>query len=157
MSTLQTPGHSLPQAPLSHDMDVHELINITMQLRDLLTREAEHLKKMEVRELAALQDDKVKLTALLENYQRIIAARPELLQSLDADMREDLADLIDNFTRTVNENFQRMAVARAVNQRVVQAIMEVITEQHHPGTYNKAGSATAPNNLSLSFNLNQKA
>ncbi len=142
---------------IGHDVDVYELITVTARLKELLSRETEHLKRMEVKELAKLSDEKQKLTKIMESYQRLIAQRPELVQALDADSRAELAELTDDFARVVSENMQRTAVARAVNQRVVQAIMEVVTENQHAGTYNRSGYTGVPTNMSVSFNLNQKA
>ncbi len=142
---------------IGHDVDIYELITVTARLKELLSRETEHLKRMEVSELAKLSDEKQKLTKIMESYQRLISQRPELVQALDADSREELALLTDDFIRVVGENMQRTAVARAVNQRVVQAIMEVVTENQHAGTYNRSGYTGVPTNMSVSFNLNQKA
>jgi uncharacterized protein YqeY len=142
---------------IGHDVDIYELITVTARLKELLSRETEHLKRMEVGELAKLADEKQKLTKIMESYQRLIAQRPELVRALDADSREELALLMEDFTRVVSENMQRTAVARAVNQRVVQAIMEVVTENQHAGTYNRSGYSGVPTNMSVSFNLNQKA
>jgi len=145
------------QPQVSGDVDVYELITITARLRDLLIRETGHLKAMEIKEVAKLQEEKQKLTKIMEAYQNLIKARPELVRALDDDSREELSELTEEFSRAVAENMQRTAVARAVNQRVVQAIMEVVTESSHAGTYNKYGSAAAHSNMAVSFNLNQKA
>lgn len=157
---LRTPTtHHLPEQPAQPvlDMDMYELITVTARLKDVLIQETEYLKTMQVRELGKLQDEKQKLTKLLESYQQMLAARPELIQALDESSREELGELTEAFSRAVSENLQRTAVARAVNQRVVSAIMEVVTEQHHAGTYNRYGSSAAPTDMSISFNLNQKA
>ena len=152
-----THHHHMSLPAMGGDVDIYELITVTARLKELLTRETEHLKRMEVKELAKLADEKQKLTRVMENYQRLIRQRPELVQALDAESREELVQLTDDFARTVSENLQRTAVARAVNMRVAQAIMEVVTENQHAGTYNKSGSSALPANLSVSFNLNQKA
>lgn len=145
------------QPAITGDVDVYELITITARLRDILVRETAHLKAMEIKEIAKLQDEKQKLTKLMDAYQKLIKARPELVRMLDEDSRAELAELSDEFSRALTENMQRTAVARAVNQRVVQAIMEVVTEANHAGTYNKYGTAAAPANMAISFNLNQRA
>lgn len=139
------------------DIDVYELITITAQLMNVMERETEFLKKMDIRAVGTLQDEKQKLTKLMEAYQRLIAAKPELIRALDPASREELAALTERFGRVVAENMRRTAVARSVNQRVMQAVMEVATENQHAGTYNKYGSSSIPTNLSVSFNLNQKA
>lgn len=144
--------------PAAHgDVDVYELITITARLRDLLVRETAHLKAMEIQEIAKLQEEKQKLTKLMDAYQKLIQKRPELVRMLDADSRAELTELAAEFSRALAENMQRTAVARAVNQRVVQAIREVVTESNHAGTYNKYGTTLAPSNMAISFNLNQRA
>ena len=139
------------------DVDIYELLTVTARLKELLSRETEHLKLMQVAELARLQDEKQRLVKTMEAFQRLIAARPELVRALDEDSRAELAELSYAFQRVVAENMQRVAIARAVNQRVVDAIMEVVRENQHAGTYNQRGSTAMPANLSVSFNLNQQA
>lgn len=154
---MQLRTSTTPQQPPLTDIDVYELISVTAKLTDILERETAHLKQMEVKELAKLQDEKLKLTKILESYKTLIAKRPELIRALDPASREELADLTEEFNHALAENLRRTAVARAVNQRIVQAIMDVVTENKHAGTYNKYGSTAAPADLAVSFNLNERA
>ena len=147
---------ALPTNP-NGDVDLYELITVTARLKELLERETEHLKQMQVKELNSLRQEKEQLTSVMEAYQRLIAARPELISMLDEGSREELAELTEEFSRVVAENMRRTAVARAVNQRLVSTIMEVVTETQHAGTYNKYGSSRMPVNVPISLNLNQKA
>ena len=62
-----------------------------------------------------------------------------------------------DFTAIVEENFRRTAVARSVNQRVVDTIIETVSEQTRPKTYNRYGNSGLKQDMSLSLNLNQKA
>lgn len=140
------------------DLDVYELMHVTARLRDLMQAEIEHLKTMRIKEMAALQEEKMQLTQLLEAYQRMVDARPELLHGINEEVREELRLLSDEFAAVVSENMKRTAVARAVNQRVVQAIIEVISDQQSPGTYTKNGTAAVPpGGMAVPFNLNHKA
>lgn len=145
------------QPSVTGDIDVYELITVTARLKDLLVRETAHLKAMEIKEIGRLQEEKQKLTKTMEAYQKLIKARPELVRALDEDSRAELAELTEAFSKAVAENMQRTAVARAVNQRVVQAITDVVTENQHAGTYTKYGTNTAPSGLAVSFNLNERA
>ena len=151
-----SPHFNLPNVAPAVPMDIHDLLGVTIQLKDILAKETEHLKQMKVKELGLLQTEKLRLTKLLQSYQALLAANPGLLGELDEDMREELAIETEEFTRIVDENYRRVAVARAVNQRIVQAILDVISEQQHAGTYTKMGMQSAPN-MAMSFNLNQKA
>lgn len=156
MMQLRTPGNA-PQQPPIADLDVYDLIAVTAQLKAILERETEHLKLMEVKELAKLQEEKLKLTKLMEGYKSILSKRPELIRALDPASREELVELTDGFNEALAENLRRTAVARAVNQRIVQAIMEVVTENTHAGTYNKYGASAVPSDMAVSFNLNERA
>jgi hypothetical protein len=150
------PHFNLPNIAQPVPMDIHDLLGVTIQLKEILAKETEQLKQMKIKELGLLQAEKLRLTRLLQSYQAFIAANPGALNGLDEEMREELALETEEFTRIVDENYRRVAVARAVNQRIVQAILDVITEQQHAGTYTKLGIASAPN-MAMSFNLNQKA
>jgi uncharacterized protein YPO0396 len=152
-----SPAPGPEETGLPASADLYELITITARLKDVLVRESEHLRKMEMQEVGRLQDEKGKLTKLMESYQRLLSAKPELVRQMDEASREDLAEISEEFSRALADNQRRTTVARAINQRVVQAIMEVVTENQHVGTYNKYGSATAPSNLAVSFNLNERA
>lgn len=148
--------YALPKTPMNSTLDVRDLLLVTSRLKDILTAETEQLKQMKVKELGHLQHEKQKLTKLLESYQMLIKSNPGLLDTLDEETREDLAYQGAEFTRVVEENFRHVSVARAINQRIVQAILDVVSERDHAGTYSKRGMTTAPN-MALSFNLNQKA
>lgn len=153
----QNLNSSAIQPGVTGDVDVYELITVTARLKDLLVRETAHLKAMEIKEIARLQEEKQKLTKTMETYQKLIKTRPELVRALDEDSRAELSELTEEFSKAVAENMQRTAVARAVNQRVVQAIMDVVTENQHAGTYTKYGTNHAPSGMSVSFNLNERA
>lgn len=145
-----------PALPVVESLSIHDLMDVTMQLKDILAKETDHLRQMKVKELGVLQQEKARLTKVLESYQALLRANPRALDELNDGEREDLGIEIEEFTRIVDDNYRRVAVARAVNQRIVQAILDVVAEQQHAGTYTKQGMSAAPN-MALSFNLNQKA
>ena len=152
----QTQIRNLPKATPIQSLDVHELLDVTIKLKDILAKETQQLKQMKVKELGLLQQEKTRLTKLMESYQALLKAKPDALGELDEATREELGIEMEEFTRVVDENYRRVAVARAVNQRVVQAILDVVTEQQHAGTYTKRGISASPN-MALSINLNQQA
>jgi flagellar biosynthesis/type III secretory pathway chaperone len=138
-------------------VSVDELMETILRLSDLLAKESDMLDSMKLKDLHTLQDEKQRLTKTLETYQQVMATRPEFLRGTDADTRKELLLRTDDLAITVEENFHRTAVARAVNQRIMQAITDVLSEQHSPGTYGPQGFATVPSDIALSINLNQKA
>jgi len=97
------------------------------------------------------------LTKLIEQYQSRIATDPSFLANVDIKKREELLLMTDDLAFAVEENYRHTAVARSVNQRVMHAIRDALTESQSIGTYDRQGQAGGGSNLTLSMNLNQKA
>ena len=153
----QTNNHALPNAALQASMNIDALMAATMRLADLLMKETECLTAMRVREIEGMQKEKLDLTKQLEQYQARIAADPSFLANADPKKREELLFLTDDLAFAVEENFRHTAVARSVNQRVMHAIRDALTESKSIGTYDRQGQAAGGSDLTLSMNLNQKA
>ena len=151
------PARALPNAAILQSMSVDELMETTLRLSDILARESEMITKMQYKELAPLNDEKLKLTAVLEVYQQVMASDPGFVKQADAKTREQLILITDDLAINVEENFRKVSVARAVNARVMQAITDVMSEQHRPSTYGRNGLASQKHDLALSVNLNQQA
>lgn len=149
--------HQLPSAQAMASMNIDELMSATLRLSDIMQEESVMLKEMRVRDLPALQEEKAKLTIVLEAYQQRLATDPNFIKNADTKTREELVLLADDLAYTVEENFRQVSVARAVNNRVLQAIMDVVSEEHSPGTYGKLGQASTNQRMALSMNLDQKA
>ena len=154
---MQTHSHQLPNAAALAAMNVNELMNATLRLSDILAEEGEMITAMRYKELPRLHEEKVRLTSLLETYQQRIAVDPGFIRNADQKTREELLLRTDDLAFNVEDNFRKVSVARAVNSRVMQAIMDVMQEQHRPGTYGRNGMASQATDLALSVNLNQKA
>ncbi len=154
---MQTHSHQLPNAAARASMSVNDLMHATLRLSDLLAEESEHIAALRYNELPRLHDEKLKLTSLLESYQRVLATDPDFIRQADARTREELLLRTDDLAFNVEDNFRKVSVVRAVNGRVMQAIMDVMGEQHRPGTYGPKGQATPMHDLALSMNLNQRA
>ncbi len=150
--------HELPHIDVpAGGMDLDDLMDVTARLADVLEEETNYLRRMEIDAMAKLQDKKIELTLMLESYQKLLKAQPDMLKSADADKLKEFAELSEDLTAVVEENFRRTAVARAVNQRVVNTIIETMSETNRPGTYNSAGHSNLKQDMSLSFNLNHRA
>lgn len=150
--------HELPHIDVPvGGMDLDDLMDVTARLADVLEEETRYLRRMELDAMSKLQAKKLELTLVLEGYQKLLKAEPDLLKSADAEKLAQFAELSEELTEIMEENFRRTAVARAVNQRVVNTIMETMSESSRPGTYNRAGTSNLKQDMALSFNLNHKA
>lgn len=156
MKPLDVQKAKLPPVAAAMTLDMSEMLDATLKLRDILLQETECLKQMKIAELATLHTEKQRLTSLLESYQTLLKANPKAIAALDEESREALAETMGEFTRIVDENYRRVAVARSINQRIMQTILDVVAENQHVGNYTKQGAATTPS-VTLSFNLNASA
>ncbi len=148
----------LPELQMTDAIVIHEVMAVTSRLADVLRRESDFLKQMNIGEAGKLQDEKIKLTAWLEAQKKLIAIRPELRDQISPQEREELEAIIEDFTDAMEENFRQVSIARVVNQKVVQAITESMREQQQLNTYNAYGTNTSRmSSAALSYNLNQKA
>jgi hypothetical protein len=155
---MQTHTHSLlPNGAMLQSMDIHALMDATVRLSDVLTEESEYIRTRRYAEAAKLHDEKLRLSGVLETYQSVLATNPDFIRNADAKTREELLLLTDDLAISVRENFHTVAVAKAVNGRVLQAMMDVMSEQQRPNTYGASGQSLQASNLALSMNLNQKA
>ena len=146
----------LPKVVAAQRITIDDVLSATISLKEILAKETESLRTMKIKELSHLQQEKERLTKLLESYQAILRKNPKALGEMSEEVREDFEIEMEEFVQVVDDNYRRVAVARAVNQRIVQAILDVVTEQQHAGTYTKRGTSAAPN-IALSFNLNHQA
>lgn len=150
--------HKLPDIELPpNGMDLDDLMDVTARLADVLEEETTYLRSMQMDALAKLHEKKMQLVLLLEGYKRLLKQQPDLLKSADEAKLSEFTTLSDELTAIVEENFRRTMVARAVNKRVVDTIIETVSEQNRPPTYNKYGNSSLKQDLSMSFNLNQRA
>ena len=141
------------------DMDsvtVDDLITLTARLAQVMAHEADLLEDMKISQIAALQKEKVMLANALELTKKQIAKRPEILQDMDDQDREDLEHVVTLFNTILEENYKRLSTARAVNQHVVQAITDVVQEKSTRDVYDQKGAAGKPTTGSLSVTLDEK-
>jgi flagellar biosynthesis/type III secretory pathway chaperone len=147
----------MPSADARKAMNINELMHATLRLSDLMAEEATMLDTHRYGDIAKLQEEKLRLTGLLESYQHVMATDPNFLKSIDGETREELLLRTDDLAYNVEDTFRKVSVARAVNQRILQAIRDVMSEQHSPGVYGRNGAASLSGDVALSMNLNQQA
>ena len=138
-------------------MSLEDLISVSDHLADILYEESEYLRTMQLSKIIPLHEEKLRLTHQLESYQRLLEENPDILRKADAKTLEHFRAVSDEFTAIMKENFRLNAVARTVNQRVVQAISDAMFETQRIGSYNRQGTTSMTGDLTLSFNLNQRA
>lgn len=133
-----------------------DLIVLTARLAQLLAEEADLLESMKISKITDLQNEKTMLTNALEAMKKHISKHPEIMDELSAQERDDLESVVKIFNEILEENYHRLTMARAVNQRVVQAITEVVQEATKGDVYDRTGITGKPTVDSVSVTLNEK-
>jgi hypothetical protein len=133
-------------------LDVNVLVLLVSRLAQVLGREVDMLENMNIKGLSTLQHEKLALVDALEKQKKLLSRRPHLLKELDEEERENLAELLHIFDVVVQENHNRLLVAKEVNQLVVDAIMDVAHENLRNGLYNDKGNHASENGMALSIN-----
>jgi|GEM_PF-3049826 len=156
-STMSTQQPRIDPSLLS--LDVNELVAVTVRLAEILDEETQLLANMDINGMSRLHPEKLKLTQMMESYQSILRARPDAVDDLPDATRDQLIRVISGFGQIMEHNFRQVATARAVNQKVVQAITDSIAEQQHLTVYTREGNQTyaGVQQSGISINLNQKA
>ena len=136
---------------------VGDIITMTARLAQVLANEADLLQEMKMKEISELQDEKMKLTTALEKQKQVVRGQPEILASVTQEERQELGRVVELFNVVLNENHRKLQTARAVNQRVVQAITETVREKSGNPIYTMSGITQAHRNTGISVTLNQTA
>lgn len=141
----------------ANGFNVPDLIALTARLAQVLAQETDLLDEMKVSQIEGLQKDKIALVNALEQQKRIIERHPELLDEINADDWDDLQQVVAIFSEVQEENYRKLMIARAVNQKMVEAIRDVVTEQQKQFVYDENGLAEKTNQGGLSVTVDQKA
>lgn len=143
----------LPEA-VNQELNISNIMALTARLAQILAHEADLLASMKVQEIEPLQKEKIWLTKALELQHRRIQKYPELLDFIDPEEREELRELVAVFDEIKDENHRRLMAAKEVNQRVVEAITEIVNQQSRKPTYTEEGVADQQSDA-LSVTLNK--
>ena len=120
---------------------IEDLILITGRLAELLERENEALVNRESAELHEVLDEKVTLSRVYETRMQALAERPELLDDVDAELREKLADLGKQVSDLIQQNGKLLKTAIDTNRRVVELVAEAVRgAAPSAGTYGAGGT-----------------
>lgn len=107
------------------------LIEIASRLIVLLERETALLRAMKAGEIGALQPEKSRLIAAYEERTRGLSAHGEELGFLEAAVREELHDTIARFNEAAKDNALALRAAHQANERLMQAIVDALSQQRN--------------------------
>ncbi len=121
---------------------IESFIRTASRLVVIMENEIAFLRKMEVAEIAALQDEKTALVNAYEEGIRRIAADPNTFSAMEPALKAELHEVITHFNGVVAENGRALEAVRHSHQRLIKAMVDAATESrsHHAG-YSKTGGS----------------
>jgi len=124
---------------------IESFIRIAGRLIAIMEQEIEFLRKMEVAEIAALQDEKMVLVAAYEDGIREFAADPDTLNALQPALKAELDAIAARFDDVVKQNSQALETVRNSHERLLKAIVDAVAQNRtrHAG-YSETGGTPQP-------------
>jgi hypothetical protein len=138
-------------------VNMQEVITLTARLAQLLAEEVDNLNAMQVKKIEGLQQEKLFIINALEAHRKMIDKHPHIVDTIPSRDKEDLQAVVDVFEDILQENHRKLQLARAVNQKIVQTITEVVRETSKSRVYDHSGVAGIMGKEALSITLNQTA
>lgn len=133
-----------------------DLALMTARLTQVLAEEVDLLEAMKVKDIEKLQEEKLFLIDALETHRKILRQRPELSETIPSQDKQDLADVVEIFEDILEQNHRKLKMAKEVNEQVVNAIREVVTEKTQNPYYSNQGIKRMAAFESSSVTLNQQ-
>lgn len=105
------------------------LIDIASRLITLLGQETVLLRQMKIKDIAALQDEKLALTRAYEARMRDLSNNSGELDAVDQAIRDELRATVNRFEDAAKANAIAVHAAQEANQRLMQAIVDIVSER----------------------------
>jgi len=140
--------------PTETPATLRDVIEVKAALSRLLAEETAHMDRMQLSQIGALQERKLKLTGLLERYTRYLGKHPEAVESASPEDKAELGRASQDFRAVMKQNYDTLLVARAVNRAIVKCVTQAFAARDHNPIYDAQGGARAPAK-SVSVTLNE--
>lgn len=155
MSRYEAPIDEAIEEIRPQSINMENVMALVARLAQILALEVDHLAEMDVKGIEPLQNEKKWLTKAVELQLKRVQKFPYLLEEITYEEREDFRDLVAVFNEIKLENNRRLLAAKVVNERVVQAITEVVNEHNRKPSYDIKGIPEEKMD-SVSVTLNEK-
>lgn len=134
---------------------LHDLTTLTVRLAHVLAEEVDCLEQMRVKQIEKLQDEKTRLTRTIAAMKKEIEQVPDYSEYFSEEEKGEFRRVAEVFAEVLEENRQKLLVAKSLNEQVVHAIADVIREESSRAGYNqrgKTGSANRDGTPSVTLN-----
>jgi hypothetical protein len=136
----------------TNKIEFSDIVSVVKRLTDILAEEVSLIKKMQLSKLHLLQDEKLKLLSVVENFKDTIQENPEILNSMNESTKDELKKTNLEFEQLIEEDGKQLVKARKVHGIVMEAIRKVLDEQRKNSMgYNQDGTVTDNNKKKKKF------
>jgi flagellar biosynthesis/type III secretory pathway chaperone len=150
------PGRGQP--PVKPDK-IDDLLDVAQLLVRLLERENQALAQRRAADVAAMQEEKAKLSKLYESHMQALAKAPELAAKVRPERREALKAMAKKLDGLVAVNGRLLKASIEANQRVLKAVIESAKRHQNRGAVysrdGQIGSGNAKGMRTVSVSVNQ--
>ncbi|MEI7668691.1 MAG: hypothetical protein WCJ33_01245 [Pseudomonadota bacterium] len=136
-------------------VNIAEVIHAKKSLADVLTEETKYLSEMKIEKVAAIQDKKLKLIHDLEKQALYLRKNPEIISGMTLAEKKDMTNVHDYFVKAMQENYEKIMVARAINQTIVNCVASFFVNNGNSHAYNARGSIGNGSLTGISMTLNK--
>lgn len=137
------------------ELKIKDVITLTARLAQVLAEEVDLLGQMKISEIDALQREKLFLVSALDAQRKLIDRNPHLAETIPSQDRKDLQEVVDVFNNILEENHQKLLLAKEINHKIVQAITDVVKQSTRSKTYDGKGSTGQAPYETLSVTLDK--
>lgn len=157
MTTQHTP--SSPASAKDAPVTISGLISAANALAATLEEETLFMETMQIDKVGDLQERKIKITSLLERYMRYIAQNPQVIANMEQEEKAELLASDQNLKKAMRTNYEKLLVARSVNNAIVTCVTGIFTSKRSNKTYNSQGAIYSNNSYvaPVSMSLNKMA
>ena len=134
---------------------ISDVIKARKLLADVLSEETFQLNIMNIAKVAALQELKLSLISQLERYTLILASNMHLISGMTLADKQEMKVVNDYFQKAMQENYEKIMVARAINQTVVTCITNLFASKSNSHAYNNKGVIGGSRVVPISVTLNK--
>lgn len=134
---------------------LHELTTLTIRLAHVLAEEVDCLEEMRVRDIEKLQAEKTRLTRVITAMKQEIERVHGYEDYFRPEEKEEFRRVAAVFEEVLEENRQRLLVAKSLNEQMVQAIADVVCEEAARAGYNQKGKNGMDRSMTPSVTLNK--
>ena len=136
---------------------VHQLIDLTERLTELIAAEAQAFESHRPQDAAALVEETSRLANIYRHESARVRSNPDLISPASLEDRTRLMRATEAFDAVLARQGRALEAAKTVTEGLVQAIANEVASQRSRGIGYGPGAKAHVLSLATSITLNQKA